>query len=516
MGTFKKTNVDVYKKSRSKVTPDTLHWKKFDVPVLVKEFGPVDYINFSPAESHYFAVTCSVRVQIYNSITKLVQKNLNRFQETAYGGSFRSDGRLLCAGGEETHVKLFDVSSKSLLRVFRGHTSAVHRCFFTLAGTQIASFSDDKNVCLWDIPSEKAILSYGEHSDYVRAGATSPVSPEIILSGSYDNTVHMYDTRTQARLLTVDHGCPVESVMFLPTGGVFLTAGGTEIRMWDALASGRLRARISQHHKTITCLALASGNRRLLSGSLDRHVKIYDIATFQAVHTLHYPAAVLGLGVSAGDETVVAGMVDGLVSISQRQEETRSTKRERRKVSNRFVASESPMVDTVVTEDMHPLLAKHDTHLRRFEYSKALDSVLVPYVANKNPHVTVAVMQELMRRKGLQSALASRDEKSLLNILRFVIRNFSDDRFTSVLVDFSNVLLDVYEERVVENVQLRKMVDMLAKRVSQEERLVQELTSLQGCLLMLTSAATCASSAPPPTRAPGLEALSYCPKQLHY
>lgn len=86
------------------------------MPVLVKEFGPIDYIDFSPIEPHYFAVTCSVRVQVYNPITKLVIKNLSRFRENAYGAVFRSDGRLICAGGEETNVKLFDVSTKNLLR----------------------------------------------------------------------------------------------------------------------------------------------------------------------------------------------------------------------------------------------------------------------------------------------------------------------------------------------------------------------------------------------------------------
>lgn len=77
-------------------------------------------------EPHYFAVTSSVRVQIYNPVTRLLHKNLNRFEKNAFGGSFRSDGKLLCAGGEENLVKLFDVSSKSLLRVFKGHTGYVN------------------------------------------------------------------------------------------------------------------------------------------------------------------------------------------------------------------------------------------------------------------------------------------------------------------------------------------------------------------------------------------------------
>lgn len=192
---------------------------------MVKEFGPIDYIDFSPAEPHYFAVTCSVRVQIYNPITKLVTKNLSRFKEAAYGGTFRSDGKLLCAGGQESVVRLFDVSTKSLLRLFSGHKAAVHRTFFTADGYHIASFSDDKTTALWDIAAEKQIISFGEHTDYIRAGAVSPVSSDIVLSGGYDNKIQMYDTRTNKTVLTVDHGSQVESVIFLPSGGVFISAG---------------------------------------------------------------------------------------------------------------------------------------------------------------------------------------------------------------------------------------------------------------------------------------------------
>lgn len=61
--------------------------------------------------------------------------------------------------------------------------------------------------------------------DYVRAGAISPVSTDIILSGGYDNIVRMYDTRINNSVFNMDHGAPVESVLFLPTGGVFLSAG---------------------------------------------------------------------------------------------------------------------------------------------------------------------------------------------------------------------------------------------------------------------------------------------------
>ncbi|XP_066994419.1 U3 small nucleolar RNA-associated protein 15 homolog [Anabrus simplex] len=496
MASFKKTNAKIFAKPGPKTTPDTVYWKKLGVPVLVKEFGPIDYIDFSPVQPHYFALTCSVRVQIYNPITKLVFKTLSRFRETAYGATFRSDGRLLCAGGEENHVKLFDVKSKSLLRVFKGHTGAVHRCYFTADKTHIASFSDDKSVAFWDIPSEKQVSSFSEHQDYIRAGAVSPVSPDIFLSGGYDNIVRMYDTRTNVSVFHVDHGAPVESLLFLPTGGIFMSAGGTEVRVWDAFSGGRLLAKLSQHHKTITCLHLASDNKRLLSGSLDHHVKIYDIATYQVVHTLDYPNAILSLGVSPGDETVVVGMVDGVASISRREEEERITKQERKRISFRYAPDNfrPASADIVVPELVLDRISKHDECLRKFQYSKALDCVLIPFVVNKNPMVTVAVYQELLRRKGLQTALAGREGKALLVVLRFLIKYIGDYRFTRVLLDVTNILLDIYDDASSLSLEAKKLFVVLAERVKAEEKLTVDLTALQGELQLLLSGASVAET----------------------
>ncbi|XP_014244420.1 U3 small nucleolar RNA-associated protein 15 homolog [Cimex lectularius] len=495
---FKKTNVKIFAKPSQKVTPDTVYWKQLGVPVHLKEFGPINSIDFSPVEPYYFAVTCSARVQIYNPITKLVHKNLSRFRENAYGGKFRSDGQLLCAGSEEQLVKLFDVHSKSLLRIFRGHTAAVRRCNFTSDRTHIVSFSDDKTVRVWDIPCEEQIFQCDAHDDYVRAGAVSPVSPTVLLSGSYDKKLRMFDTRTKSEpVFTVDHGYPVESVIFLPSGGIFISAGGTELRVWDALAGGRLLARVSQHHKTITSLCLASNNTRLLSGSLDRHVKIYDVSTYKVVHNLDYSNAILSLGVSANDEVLAVGTVDGIVSV-QRKEINNTEPLERRKKegrkSYRYAADKSTTavnVDSVVPLDKKYGQSKHDAFLRKFQYSKALDSVLVPFVVHKNPHITVSVFQELIRRKGLHSAIAGKEGKSLLVVLRFLLKYLGDYRFFRVLIDVFNVILDVFEEKL-ENLspEVIELFKRLHSRIKEEEALTREMLGLSGVIKMFLSAST--------------------------
>lgn len=61
------------------------------------------------------------QVQIYSSTSLQIHKTLSRFKQTAHCGSFRSDGKLMVAGGDEGVIRLFDISGRSILRIFKGH-----------------------------------------------------------------------------------------------------------------------------------------------------------------------------------------------------------------------------------------------------------------------------------------------------------------------------------------------------------------------------------------------------------
>ncbi|XP_055857351.1 U3 small nucleolar RNA-associated protein 15 homolog [Episyrphus balteatus] len=486
MSNFKPLDIKKFQKQSSEVTADSLYWKNLSVPTLVKEFGAIDYIDFSPVQPHYFAVTCSVRVQIYNPITKLVAKNLSKFQENAYGGSFRQDGRLLVAGDEQGSVKLFDTSSKNVLRLFKGHKAPTHRTFFTPDLLHIASFSDDKTFKLWDIGSEKVVHTYSDHSDYIRAGCVNPASSNIVVSGGYDKKINFYDTRTQQVAFSVNHESAVESLLFLPTGGIFISAGGTEVCVWDVFAGGKLLTKLSQHHKTVTCLRLASNGKRIMSGGLDRHVKIYDVASYQTVSTLSFPNSVLSLAVAPKDQTVVAGMVDGMISI-QNMEENKSQKKEKSKYNSKFRSVDHDIITTKRIAE-----ASYDYHLRTYKYAQCLDDAMKNCV--KTPEITVSVMQELIHRKGLQRALAGRTHSSLARIILFVIKNIGEHRFLRVLIDVGMILLDVYEDKFHEFTgKLGKQFIQLANILQKEVALTHDLLELQGALELLVAVSSVSS-----------------------
>ena len=187
------------------------------------------------------------------------------------------------------------------------HKQPVHVTKFSAAeNSQVLSCSDDTTVKLWDIPSQSAITTFSDHTDYVRSGQVSSSNSNLILTGSYDATVRLFDARSGKCEMNMggpgatngSNALPVENVLMFPSGTVALSAAGPILRIWDLVAGGRCLRALSNHQKTITSLAFDSRASRLLTGGLDHMVKVYDVSSYKVVHTMRYPAPVLCLAVS--------------------------------------------------------------------------------------------------------------------------------------------------------------------------------------------------------------------------
>lgn len=134
-----------------------------------------------------------------------------------------------------------------------------------------------------------------------------------------------------------------------------------------------------------------------------------------------------------------------MISIRTREEDVKDmVKVNRRRYVSYRNAAENFHVSSMkapMQRDVRVASSKYDTCLRKFQYSKALDCVMLAVVVNKAPHVTVALMQELIRREGLKRALAGRDGKSLVGIIRFLNKHIGSPRFGRVLLHVANALL---------------------------------------------------------------------------
>ncbi|KAJ7993907.1 hypothetical protein DPEC_G00259560 [Dallia pectoralis] len=489
MASFKPTKIQIYPKLGEKVTQDTLYWRNYKAPVQIKEFGAVRSIDFSPIAPHNYAVTASTRIHIYGPFSQEPVKTFTRFKDTAYSGRFRSDGQLLVAGCEDSVVRLFDVSGKVALRMFKGHTKGVHVADFTSDSYHILTCSDDYTSCLWDIPNSTELTKYKEHTDYIRCGATSKLNKDLFVTGSYDHTLKLFDARVQKSVMTMDHNQPVECVLFYPSEGLLVSAGGRYVKVWDLLKRGQPLVSLKNHHKTVTSLCLSGNGQRLLSASLDRHVKVYNTTNYKVVHNFDYTASILSLALAPEDESVVVGMTNGILSIKHRKisEEKQEAigQPRRRPVFRVFVKGRNNIPkqeDFLVSKPVMSHLAKYDKQLKRFNVSKALDTALESWKKHRKPEITVAVIKELDRRGTLKNALAGRDEQNLSQLLNFLIGNVVDPRFASVLVNATEMILDIYHAVVGQSSVVDRQLVRLQELVEREIDYQQDLLEVLGML----------------------------------
>lgn len=491
MSEFKKTEIIDY--TRRKKTAEAGNWGKWEQPVTIQEYGAIDRISISPVEPNYFAITSSSKVLIYNPVIKDVYKTIRRFKDNPYSAKFRRDGKLLCVGTTEGQVQIFDIATKTMLRVLRGHSAAVRQCEFTADNVHVATFSDDKTVGVWDLATETRLDTLCGHKEYVRCGVTSNNSSDLLLSGSYDETVALWDRRTKDEpVLKINHGAPVEDVLLLSGDSLFVTAGRSTVKFWDLTAGGKMLCSLSPHHKLITSLCLADNGDSLVTGSLDRQVKRISLSDFSITGSLSFPSSVLSVDVDQSNKYVVAGMTDGLVQIVEKSKEELvsvkgSIKYNKRKKFRNLKDNEPNIKDgDVLVRNTHKVVEKQDKFLRKYEYSEALD---IAIKSNDKPEKGVSVMQELMRRDCLEVALAGREGVSLERLLTYINNNIGDVRFQRVLVHVAGIVIDMYYAQPDHPKKIENSFKRLEKILHNMIKYTKELMKLQGCVdLALTTA----------------------------
>jgi U3 small nucleolar RNA-associated protein 15 len=104
------------------------------------------------------------------------------------------------------------------------------------------------------------------------------------------------------------------------------------------------------------------------------------------------------------------------------------------------IRREKKNADQVVAEGTRDIELRHNFLLRKFEYSRALNAVMKPYVARRKPEYTYSLMMELVRREGLKGALAGREENQLCSVLQVVNRYLADSRFSTMMLHVANLL----------------------------------------------------------------------------
>ncbi|KAJ3331085.1 snoRNA-binding rRNA-processing protein [Gonapodya sp. JEL0774] len=476
-------------------------WKAFKAPLLVKEHNPISSIHFSQSAPHDFAVTLGTRVQIYSATSCALKKTLSRFESEAFSATIRNDGKLLVAGDASGTVQLFDLSSRAILRTYKDHSGPVRVTKFLPSNTQIVSGGHDKTVRVFDIAQETAVRVIDRHGDYVRTISVCDDNPNLFLSGSYDHTLLLHDLRQPTPALHLSHSAPVESSLLLRSSTTAVSAGASEVKVWDIVAGGKPVRAMGNHQKTVVALAVAGGRgvgggtgagilaqekereQYVVSGGLDGMVKVYETRDWEVVHTIKYSDPVLAVAVSPDSTRLAVGTKDGLLSVRRRERHVEPVAAAASTFASKKLQRAQSGDDLFQVEKRRrQRLAPYDKLLKTFNYAKALDQVLT---TNQQVATIVSVCEELMHRDGLRTALAGRDEVGLEPLVRFLLKNVTNPRVAGTVIDVAEMVLDLYAPVAAHSILITDLFEKIRVKVRAELDLQERLIALEGTVDML-------------------------------
>jgi len=486
---------------------ESRYWKTFIPKVEEKFHSSPNCIDFDPSinGNGQFIVTASTKVSLFDGILDKIQRSYSRFQDDAYSGKFRKDGKLIVAGDKNGCVKVFDVQTKNMLRQIKKHDASVRVTNWTLDGLHMLSGSDDRKTIKWDLGTQEIVwINKNGHTDYIRSLASSPILSELFVTGGYDHKINLWDTRQNNSIQTITLLNPIEYCMFSTSGTLIYTASSNEVKVWDLIGGGRLLHTFSNHQKNVTCLCMDGSGSKLMSCGLDGLVKIYNMQSLQVVHGLKIGSPLSSIAVAPDNSKLVLGYVDGTLHIRSRQlktgelltklhesdennnlDTTFNNKNGRRFFKGAGVAVEKNE-DGMVETDRAIKLRPYELQLKKFNYQAALDAAL----KTRNPLIVITVIEELSRRSGLGIALAGRDENTLEPILSFAARYISKAKFSKLIIQVVQKILDLYGQVLNHSDAIFELFLKLQEQVKIELKFQRQIMNVMGqldCIINLST-----------------------------
>jgi WD40 repeat protein len=198
--------------------------------------------------------------------------------------SFSHDGRLLSSGSDAlrkgpAEVKVWDTMTGSEVAAFPGHTAGVAAVAFHPSRPLLVSGGADPGYRVWDLASKKALLFRPTQTAVLSLVFTA--GGKELLTGSAGQALLAWDTegwQEQARF--VGHKGVVTGLFVTGAGPdqtIFSTGTDQSVRAWSLRRAAIVGTRFAGHESWVTSLVLMPDGKKLVSGSWDGTLRIWDV-----------------------------------------------------------------------------------------------------------------------------------------------------------------------------------------------------------------------------------------------
>ena len=229
-----------------------------------------------------------------------------------HGGSIRTvayspvNPSLVVSAGDTGIIKVWDLQRGTATTLGR-HADAVNSIAFSPDGRSLVSGGDDYVFKVWDIPSQRLLLTRDHVTDrrrsQVKAVRFSPDGETVVTAGQH---VKLWDTNNYAEITTLRHDAWVWAVAFSAPGGLLATGDDHgKVRVWN-LQNRRILDTLDADSTAVYTLAFSPDNQILASAGYDGTLGLWEVWSWDSYGTLTTNGTIHDLSFSP-DSTLITG-----------------------------------------------------------------------------------------------------------------------------------------------------------------------------------------------------------------
>ncbi|ELS00388.1 WD40 repeat-containing protein [Xenococcus sp. PCC 7305] len=231
-------------------------------------------------------------------------------------------GDIIVTGSEDTTIKIWDRSSRTLKTTLIGHTAPISGVVITKNNTVISS-SQDGTIRFWDLSTGEEERESKNHQSPVDAIALSK-DESLLISGDGDGNVKIWDLQDPSAEQPIEtkqvHKARIYDLAITANNQIIVSGSEDKtIKLWNRstekdpriLIDTRLSRRLTRqairrqarkrtgketkpfkvsHEASVDRLVISNGNKEdktfIISGSSDNLIKVWDLETGELIRTL--------------------------------------------------------------------------------------------------------------------------------------------------------------------------------------------------------------------------------------
>jgi WD40 repeat protein len=279
----------------------------------------VSDVAFNP-EGSRIAGTVGKDVRIWDADTGKLINYLSGHSDSISAATFSPDGTLFATAADDHTVRIWNTEHGSMSRsatslaTLLGHSkSLLTSVAFSSDSANLLVASQSGEVRIWNAATLGGCLIPNRG---VNSIAVSPDGGSVVSVNFFENVIRLWDSVSGKKLRAWEqndlyHGSQAQGspLAFSPNGLQIASGSSKGVRLWDA-KSGAALSNLQGHTAAVIALAFAPTGAYLASGSQDKTVRLWELSSGRAVHSVSLPDPVDAVAFDPGGKQLLIGMGD--------------------------------------------------------------------------------------------------------------------------------------------------------------------------------------------------------------